>query len=235
MVNLSREELDFLIELQHEMLTQDTVCQAAPRFWVVQDKRSVPTDEDYSDGYEIYDDNGCDTVASSMEEFIRYVNDKYGEHGVKIFYMKDQYPCGCAILVKASRPIDECETLESLKKEYDENENTDIDEILDYLQIEALIDELSLVESIYEQFRVVYTREEEFIAPNTMFLTNRAAKKHIEENDYHYHKDAHSYAMTAWRSPEVEQLWAILDKINWQELKEEKYGKEKRPIIAEGV
>ncbi len=37
-----------------------------------------------------------------------------------------------------------------------------------------------------------------------------ACKKHIDKNDYHYNKP-HTYAMTAWRSPEVEKLFSILE------------------------
>lgn len=222
MVNLSKEELDFLIELQHEMLTQDNVCQAAPRFWVVENKRTVPTAEEYSDGYEIFDDNGCETVAHSMEEFIEYINEKYMPRGLKVFYNN-----GDAIMFESNRPFDEVDTLEELTEEWQQSQsNNNVIDMYDYLTIEAFIDELNLLPYVYEEYRLIYTREEWFIEPNTMFLTNRSAKQHIKANYYHYHKEAHSYAMTAWRSSEVKQLWEILDKINWQELKDEKYGQE---------
>lgn len=36
MNKINKEDIEFLKELQNEMLTQDTICQADPRFWVVQ-------------------------------------------------------------------------------------------------------------------------------------------------------------------------------------------------------
>lgn len=45
------------------------------------------------------------------------------------------------------------------------------------------------------------------------FLTKEAAQKHLKENYYHYSKDAHTYAMTAWRNPEFEQLLNIIKKL----------------------
>jgi len=48
-------EIKFLKELQEELNTQGTDSQAAPRFWVVVDYRTVPTGEGYNSGYEAYD------------------------------------------------------------------------------------------------------------------------------------------------------------------------------------
>ena len=65
--------------------------------------------------------------------------------------------------------------------------------------------------------------------PNTMFLTEKEARKHLERNYYHYSEDAHTYCMVAWRSPEVEKLWKILRETKWDckdkelESHEEKY------------
>ena len=54
----------------------------------------------------------------------------------------------------------------------------------------------------------------EYIAENTMFLTLREAREHIMRNDYHY-KNPRPFAMTAWRSPQVEQLVRILHEADW--------------------
>lgn len=45
------------------------------------------------------------------------------------------------------------------------------------------------------------------------FLTKKAAQDHIDHNRHHYTKDAHTYAMTAWRNPEFEDLINIIKKI----------------------
>lgn len=62
-----------------------------------------------------------------------------------------------------------------------------------------------------------YRDSYDVIAPNTLFLTKDSCKKHIERNGYHY-KKPHTYAMTAWRSPEVERLWKILEETDWRSL-----------------
>ena len=125
-------EIKFLKELQEELNTQDNDSQAAPRFWVVMDYRTVPTGEGYNSGYEVYDSETIESYADKTE------------------------------------------------------------------LINTLID-----------------REESFIVPNTMFLTKAECKKHIEKNAYHYTSKAHSYAMTAWRSPKVDRLLNILSTMHW--------------------
>ena len=101
--------------------------------------------------------------------------------------------------------------------------------------IEELInalDDLCLIED--DEYMVGYYRNEHHIYPDTMFLTNRSCKKHIELNHYHYDANVHSYAMTAWRSPEVEQLWNILQKVDWLKMREETYGKRDANSIETG-
>ena len=52
------------------------------------------------------------------------------------------------------------------------------------------------------------------IARNTMFLTLRECQEHIDRNAYHY-QNPRPYAMTAWRSPQVENLVKILQTADW--------------------
>ena len=61
--------------------------------------------------------------------------------------------------------------------------------------------------------------EEHFVHENTMFLTKKGAKEHLEINYYHYSKRAHTFAMTAWRSPQVEQLMKILENCDFDSMK----------------
>lgn len=67
-------------------------------------------------------------------------------------------------------------------------------------------------------FNEVQVKEEEFIAPNTMFLTKEEAKRHLELNHYHYSSRAHTYAMTAWRAPKVKKLIDILLNFDWDSI-----------------
>lgn len=47
------EDIQFLKELQQELLTQEDDCQAAPRFWTVGDYKKVPCPDDFHDEYHI--------------------------------------------------------------------------------------------------------------------------------------------------------------------------------------
>ncbi|UPI11969.1 hypothetical protein [Bacillus phage SBSphiJ1] len=86
---------------------------------------------------------------------------------------------------------------------------TDEDELLKWFQT-----------NIDSEAYLVYTKEEEFIVPNTMFLTKQEAKNHIKVNHYHYTSKVHTYAMTAWRAPKVEKLLNILENFDWDSLGE---------------
>lgn len=64
------------------------------------------------------------------------------------------------------------------------------------------------------RFWVVAQGKKNRIAHGTMFLTIRECREHIKANDYHY-KKPHPYAMTAFRSPQVEKLIKILRTVDW--------------------
>ena len=64
--NLTQEELDFLIELQHELNTQDTIGQADPRFWVVAGTQKICVGKEYSEGEELV--GGESVLADGIEE-----------------------------------------------------------------------------------------------------------------------------------------------------------------------
>lgn len=70
-------------------------------------------------------------------------------------------------------------------------------------------------EYVDEDANLIPLVEEHFLRQDTMFLTKREAQEHIKRNHYHYTARAHTYAMTAWRSPQVEKLMTILEKFDW--------------------
>lgn len=193
MIGISKEEIAFLKELQHEMLTQDPVCQAPPRFWVVQGTvREYGVDSAYScDGSELIWDSEtfADDVEDAMKKFKAEYYDIFQDKGIAI-RKRDGY------------------WQSSEDRGSDITTIFDLDDIKDFLE-----DKLG-----YDNVDVVNYRNVDKNFENTMFLTNRECKAHIKSNYYHYPKDAHSYAMTAWRAPEVSKLFNILDKINWSEI-----------------
>lgn len=54
-----------------------------------------------------------------------------------------------------------------------------------------------------------------FIVQDRMFLTRAEAESHLASNYYHYTDWAHTYAMTAWRSPMVSQLLHVLQEADF--------------------
>lgn len=63
-------------------------------------------------------------------------------------------------------------------------------------------------------------RDEHIIERSTMFLTKRTCQEHIQRNHYHY-KKPHTYAMTAWRNPEMGRLMEILENVDWEQILKE--------------
>ncbi len=110
------------------------------------------------------------------------------------------------------------ELLEHIKNEELEEYTNDAKKELEEIACE--ISAIEWLKKYYdEDIELIPVREEHFVYPNTMFLTKSEAKKHLELNHYHYSKQAHTYAMTAWRTPKVEKLLNILETFDWDSLK----------------
>ncbi|MFJ1120888.1 MULTISPECIES: hypothetical protein [Bacillus cereus group] len=103
---------------------------------------------------------------------------------------------------------DEIEEDEELQKLINDG-NENFDELWEYV-------ESNMNECGY--YGTVFVKEEDFIVPDTMFLTKEEAKRHLELNNYHYTSKAHTYAMTAWRAPKVERLLNILETFDWESI-----------------
>ena len=88
------------------------------------------------------------------------------------------------------------------KKNIDEGHRYTFDKIID------------LMDDHDEFYTCGYRDHRDVIAPDTMFITKKSCQEHIEKNGYHY-KQPHTYAMTAWRNPEVERLYKILKETDW--------------------
>lgn len=174
---MEKEDIEFLKQLQHEMLTQDNACQASPRFWAVMTTRRIYLVDDDIEGYEVVIDG--ERAGETIKEVLSYIQDFYEDYC-------EEFP----------DKIEEWKKYESL-----------------YELVEALKDEG------WDIFRVPY-RDIKVIAENTFFLTLEECKKHIELNRYHYN-NPYPYCMTAWRSPQVERLYKILENTNWNDFKKE--------------
>lgn len=184
---MNKEDIEFLKNLQNEMNTQDTCCQADPRFWVImQKKRIYGINEDYE---------VTGTIITSNDDF---------ELEIEIDDTKSIYN----FLIEELEV--DCELVDGYIQVYNDDEDVlyDKDDLINFLESEG-----------YDEYSLVNYRDDEEIVPDTFFLTKRECKEHIKRNRYHY-KNPICYAMTAWRSPQVERLYKILQETNWEQFKE---------------
>lgn len=169
MIKTTKEDIAFLKDLQHELNTQETDCQADPRFWVINEtKRTWGFENGYADDVVACNCNGDSW--ETPEEFLNYL-------------IHNDY---------LSR--------EQINEEYD----YDFDEILTILG--------------NSDFFTCGYKDEDTIVPDTLFLTKRACQEHINRNSYHY-DHPHTYAMTAWRSPEFEKFMTLFKSADLDKLK----------------
>lgn len=187
---MNKEDIEFLKDLQHEMLTQDTVCQASPRFWVVMQTVRDYWVDDSVDGVCIFDTDASENVfEGELEDLAEWLKENFD------------------VITKCECHFGDLEIECEDDKEF---------YLMNVSEIKDFFDEYD-----YKRYSICNYRDREEIAQDTMFLTLRECREHIERNKHHYTKP-HTYAMTAWRSPQVEKLYKILENTNWDEvIKEE--------------
>ncbi|QYJ63481.1 hypothetical protein [Bacillus velezensis] len=108
--------------------------------------------------------------------------------------------------------LDLKEDSELSKEALTELKNDDFDDPIEWIQ-----------KYIDEEAELIPERKVHIVRPDTMFLTKEEAKSHINLNKHHYTSEVHTYAMTAWRAPKVEQLLNILETFDWNSIKDSQY------------
>ena len=194
---ITREDVEFLATLQDEMNTQPTLCQADPRFWVVKthEYRQAKDDDDIH-RVVFYDDTG-DISTMTFDEALKLAHKSNVDLGGE-GYAQEKLDDFC---------LDIDDNGDITWRWWDEDD------------AKRFVEEYASSECA----KVVYETGEPKIAENTMFLTLREAEEHIKRNDYHYN-DPYTYAMTAWRSPQVERLYKILHEVDFRQLLEARNG-----------
>ena len=135
------------------------------------------------------------------------------------------------------------ETLEEMLNQFIENDGYHISYTVGdfWIEIDGYDFKIMTFKDICEYMHIAFDRDDlsvcyykdiERIVPDTMFLTKRECEEHIERNHYHYN-NPHSYAMTAWRSPQVERLYEILHNVDWTILNDDTNDYEVLPEIKE--
>lgn len=193
--NMTEDDRGFLKSLQLEMNTQDTTGTADPRFWVIKGTEKIQ-DSDDPDTYGLFSHEGI--LAESTEAVCAYLN----EH---ILPDCDVDRTNCKIEQESILGIG----VEFILRYKDASGEEDHE----YFTVEELNSFLS--DNGYDELEVFGISTKPVIYPNTMFLTEKDAREHLQSNDYHYSEDAHTYCMSAWRSPVVERLWKILREVRW--------------------
>jgi len=91
--------------------------------------------------------------------------------------------------------------------------------IEEFEDIDCEISAFDWIQKHYDEGASLHSeRKEHYVRQDTMFLTRAEAKRHIELNHYHYTKEAHTYAMTAWRAPKVERLLKLLSECDFDKI-----------------
>lgn len=187
---LTEEELLFLKAFQTERNTQDTVCQASPRYWVIKGSKTV-----FVDGI----DEG---------EVIRINGEK--------FYDINTENLSMLLLITKWRLQDYLDENNLYFSKKNPNELIVVNDGKEYVVDDITSAFNVLSDILYEDdVEIGYYEKVDIIYPNTMFLTHKECEEHLKEYGYNYSKDAHAYAMTAQRSPEVKTLLNILESVDW--------------------
>lgn len=72
------EEIQFLKDLQEELLTQDNDCQAAPRFWSIMNYRWIRTEEGEHERASVFFTEECELY--QLDDLIKEIIDGEVEH-----------------------------------------------------------------------------------------------------------------------------------------------------------
>lgn len=203
--NITKSEIDFLVDLQKELNTQTDDGNAQPVYWGIIDTKRI---------YNVADDTDDAEPALFNPE---YQQTLYGIKDV-VDYIKDELNIYVKEYEDSSITV-----IPELKA--DENDKDNINYFLnDKSKHECLENEEDWMNflSFYENhWYVVYYKDVDIIAENLIFLTRQSAEDYLKANAHHHSKDAHTYAMTAIRNPVVNKLWKILREVDFSKIENE--------------
>lgn len=197
---ITKEDIAFLSALQAEMNTQPHLCQADPRFWVIMDYeyRKAGEDDDVSRicmiscGAAIDELDEPTLLAAAYEDAWNLGGEDYAAEWLDKYDLQRAEEDDGHYSIRWKWPTGNTEELERICEYYASSRG----------------------------FTYVLKTKYPVIAANTMFLTLAEAEAHLKANYYHYDTEAHTYAMTAWRSPQVEQLYKLLHEVDFNKLLE---------------
>lgn len=191
---MKNEDLDFLINLQKELLEQNEkykLHQADPIYVGIMDYKWVRTDE------------LCAYESRYMIDDTEFTNKELAEHlfnDCTQYYDEDGDPYSEEELEEIIGKFTTTKELQEFVKEHfpDDIEPTHCD--------------------------VYGVMEESYIVTDAMFLTWREAEEHLKANRHRYSPKAHPFSMTAFRSPQLEKLLEIIKTTGWRMMKARQKG-----------
>ena len=210
--SLTTEDIRFLKALRQEMLTQDKCSQAAPRYWgIIEETREYGIEDGYEDDCELYR-IGTDSYIDSMKEAAEEIRsrrdeilsfsdfDEYDQMGVtlRVRRYSDGRAYGHKIHVRFSnRAGDE-----------DEYDLYDLGHVMEFLNDTA---------GLADEYRLANYKIVPKVVQGPIFLTRKAAQEYCDKYGYNHH-NPHPYAMTAYRSPQIERLVNIIEQTDWSDV-----------------
>jgi len=167
---MNKQDIEFLIELQHKLNTQENDGNADPLFWGVMEEKKVPAYPDCGNGYELVIDSEASYQDDELDELKEWMDDTGNFSDCEIDCIQTLYEAYEELIAKGIN----CE---------------------------------------------IYSYEtKDVLSTNTgAFLTKEACQHHIKINGHNLAKP-HTYAMTAFRNPEYEQLIKILKTADFESL-----------------
>lgn len=189
------DEIRFLKKLQHELNVQDSMGNRDPRFWVIRQSKDTlvaqdtePFDYDY---VALGDENDLSKNIGNLDELFDVIKELADDGSYQ--YGVDR--AGDGIIITNE----------------DDGSTFVIRNITE--ETAALLDDMA---GDTGRFHVNYMATNEYVVPDTLFLTHESCEKHLRRYGYNYEPDAHAYAMTADRSPEYEALIRLLRTVDFE-------------------
>lgn len=202
---LTQDDVQFLTALQHEMNTQDTMCNADPRFWVIKGVRWNPCEDPDAADITILNGPGPEAIASTPEEAMQFLlSDSIAKRLAGTDYSIENAGSDTASKNAPAVVVTVKQTPHDIKRVFNIKSVKDAYEALCFCRL-------------YD-YTLTYEAMEPHIYADTLFLTHRACEDHLRRYHYNYDEKAHAYAMTAIRSPEVETLWKLIQQVDFKAL-----------------
>ncbi len=107
----------------------------------------------------------------------------------------------------------------SLLKRHQEDSELSYEAVKEIDNIECEVSALTWIQKHMDKDAYLIPQEKvHIVREDTLFLTKADAERHMNHNRHYYTKYAHTYAMTAWRSPKFKKLLNILMNSDWDDL-----------------